>query len=136
MDIVFGAGVYIALPILTLAGIFNPIFVMAFSRGIEKDHFRSSLSKYMFYTLIGLAIFAQLAFATYVLIHYGLHALGAARDLMRFEMDTWNINGDTDYLQSYFQCCGRLGGPSDWNGIDSFRYHAKVRLFELINLTY
>ena len=123
-----GLSITVTATVIIGVGIFNPMFVMAFSNAIRKNYFRSSCSKYLAYTLIGLACFAQGAFGTHVLIHYGLHAWGAAFDIMRFQMLSWNINNDADYLQSYFECCGAVDGPSDWLGmVDSFRNHAKVR---------
>ena len=119
----------ISLGVLAIAGIFNPMFVMVFSNAIKKDRFRSSFSMILMYTLIGLGCFAQIAFGTYTLIHYGLHAWGAAHDIMRFQMLTWNLSDETDYLQNYFECCGANDGPSDWLGmVTTFRNHAKVRL--------
>ena len=119
----------ISLGVLAIAGIFNPMFVMAFSNAIKKDRFRSSFSIILMYTLIGLGCFAQIAFGTYTLIHYGLHAWGAAHDIMHFQMLFWNLSDDTDYLQNYFECCGANDGPSDWLGmVATFRNHAKVRL--------
>ena len=118
------------------AGTFFPIFVMAFTKKIEKGSFRNSFLKCMLFAFITLGFITQLAFGIYVLIHYGFHAWGAAHDSMRAQMLAWDANKiarDTNYFQSYFECCGAIDGPSDWIGMSqNFRDYAKVRVFDVV----
>merc|ERR1712136_500304 len=116
MDIFVG-GWGLAVVAFIGAGTLSPIFVMAFNKACKQNHFRSSCSKFTLYTLIALGCAIQLAFGVYVLISMGFNAYNVAENSMFDLMQAWDANAiarDTDYFQSYFECCGGLDGPQDW----------------------
>ena len=129
MDILVG-GWGLAVVAFIGAGTLSPIFVMVFDKAVRQNHFRSSCSKFILYTLIAAGCAIQLAFGVYVLINMGFNAWSYAAGSMNDLMQAWDateVARDTDYFQSYFFCCGGVAGPSDWMAnVEQFVDYATV----------